>query len=138
MLHRNVLAALLGLPLVVAALVASTTYAWATLTVEPEPVEANGAALQDKKGTAMLTMKIGDTEYLVVASYGNNEHIKPGDNRPTGPYQFVTVYELTKQNNKVDLRMVGMRCVEWDHGLDLLNFTAEKGMGPADMRKRKD
>lgn len=137
MLHRNALAALLGLPLVVAALVASATYAWATFTVEPEPVEANGAALQDKKGVAMMSMKIGDVEYLVISSHSRNLLVKTGDPVPPEPCHFITIYELSRNGNKIDLRFVGSRCVEWDNGFDLINFTGDKGTSPAEMRNRR-
>ncbi|MBK8207967.1 MAG: hypothetical protein IT464_15695 [Planctomycetes bacterium] len=138
MLHRNALAALLGLPLVIAALVASTTYAWATFTVDPDSVRADGAALQEKKGVAMFTVKVGDVEYVVVSSHSRNLNVKEEEPVSGENCHFLSFYQLTvKSDKETELRFVGSRCVEWDNGFDLVNFTKSRFGDPAEMRSKR-
>jgi hypothetical protein len=130
------LLAALGLPLVVAALLAAGTYAWNSFTASAAPVQATGAALQDRKGVATHTLKIGDVEYLVVSSYGKNFNLREEDKFYNVDCHYLTFYELNRKgDNDFTLRLVGSRCVEWDKGADLIGFNAQKGGAPSDLRK---
>lgn len=140
MSYRLVLAALLGLPLVCAAVLAAVTYAWDTFTDSATPVQAQAVERRGGQDVEMIPLTVGGVDYLVVSSFDRNHSIRPDseDDADVDPSycHFVTLYEFSRKNERqIDLRFVGSRCVEWDKGFDLVTFTGEKGFTPADFRK---
>lgn len=143
MSYRLVLAALLGLPLVCAALLAAVTYAWSTFTAEAAPAYAQSSERRGGLDTEMIPLSIGGVDYLVVSSFDRNHTIRAdsadAEKVDSSYCQFITLYEFTRKSDKlVDLRFIGSRCVEWDKGFDLVNFTGEKGFLPGDFRKLRN
>jgi hypothetical protein len=130
-------ALLLGVPLVCAALTASVTYAWNSFTVNPRPVYADGAGVDNaREGYGITTIHDGDVEYLVVSNYdtytGDTKEEDKGKLR-----HFLTFYEvIRKSDGEAELKLVGSRCVEWDKGFELLGFKAD-GSRPELLRGKR-
>lgn len=128
---------LLGVPLVAALLTASVTYAWNSFTVDPAPVKADGAGVETTEGYTIQTVKIGDTDYLVVSCYAPYENEKKEELKGV-PRHFLTIYELVrKSEGKAELLLVGSRCIEWDRGYELINFKRDDS-APSKLRGTRD
>lgn len=128
---------LMGVPLVFAVVTASVSYAWNTFTVDPRPVHADGAGVDTKDGYTVVTLKNGDTEYLVVTSYGPYEGERKEELKGK-PRQFVTVYEIARKGEgKAEFILVGSRCIEWDRGFELVNFKKDDS-APSKLRGPRD
>jgi hypothetical protein len=128
---------LLGVPLVCAALMSSIVYAWNSFTVDPAPVSADGAGVETKDGYTIQTVRIGDTDYLVVSCYAPYANEKKEELKHV-PRHFVTIYELVrKSEGKAELLLVGSRCIEWDRGYELINFKVD-GSAPSKLRNNRD
>jgi hypothetical protein len=126
--------ALLGAPLVLAAVLASVSYTWSTFVSTPEPVHADGAGVDTKDGYAITTVHDGDQEYLVVSTYATYAGDKAEDKGT--PRHFISVYEVNRKNEgKADLVLVCSRCIQWDRGFELFNLKPDK-QRPSELKHR--
>lgn len=128
---------LLGVPLVCAALTSSFVYAWNSLTVDPAPVRADGAGTDTTEGYTIQTVRIGDTDYMVVSCYTPLEGEKKEELKGV-PRHFITIYEIVrKTEGKAELLLIGSRCIEWDRGYELINFKKDE-YAPSKLRGTRD
>ncbi|MDC1141539.1 hypothetical protein OAU50_00470 [Planctomycetota bacterium] len=115
---------LLGVPLVLAVVVASTAYAWNTFSDGAETVHAFDPGSATAGGVEPFTVndfKVGDRVFLAVSTY--DHHIQDGSMR-----QFLTIYEVNSKGvGKSELYLVASRCIDFDRGgNDIGIFPQEK------------
>ncbi|MHC4841491.1 MAG: hypothetical protein ACYTDT_11175, partial [Planctomycetota bacterium] len=115
---------LLAAPLVLAAVLASTSYAWNTFTEESDTVHAFDPGSSTAGGIEPFTVndfKVGDRVFLAVSTY--DRHIQDGSMR-----QFLTIYEVNSKGvGKSEMYLIASRCIDFDRGgNDIGNFPQDK------------
>lgn len=132
----KVLLLMLGVPLVLAAVLASVSFTHYVFTGGPVPVQASGAGVDSREGYAMTTLKSGDFEYLVISTAA--PYVSSRESDRDLKVHTLTFYEIKrKEDGKADLYLVGSRVIEWDRGFESVNFDPKRIERPEDLRKRR-